>query len=247
MKTILSIAFACALVLAGCSKNEDQQAGKTTQTPTLDQARSPQLAMEAAQQKRAAAAPKGDKSVPLESYQDIKSGSQLAIAYYALEGTADYEKLAWALSNEYRYTQDEFKKRDIVNNLKPGVDREIAKAKENRYYRTGMGNQYNLGKYDFETKSFPLNTLQSPDASIYYNDASDYRLGFANWSKYQNLKVDDEVAARMIESLRSKMGSIKIVGYVFAAETELGKSRIVTEIMRMQIQDHSGRVLAEIQ
>jgi hypothetical protein len=203
--------------------------------------------MEAANQKRNASAPKGDKATPLESYQDLKSGRQLAIAYYALEGNADYEKLAKVLSDEYRFSNDEFKKRDIVNNLKPGIDREMAKAKEARYYRVEMGGEYSLGSYDFTTKSFPFNVLQSAEAVVYFRDTAGFDLGFMNWSKFQGLKVEDESAARMIESLRTKYGTLRIVGYVFAAETELGRSRIMGEIMRMQVQDKTGKVLAEIQ
>lgn len=237
----LTLIAAVVSLLAACSKNE--------QAPTMQDAMSGQKAQEVVQAKQVAAAPKGDKSLALSSYQSLNDGKQLMFAYYAAASEpVDYEKIAGVLApQKYTYETDEFKKRDALNALKPQIDAQVAKAKESKYYKTVIGNGNDIEKYDFETKSFVLKNVPSGNAYQYFTDAaSQFHYTFANGEAYKRVKVENEETARKIEGLRTKYGALEIVVYLFAGDTKIGETTLNAEIMRLQIVDKQGNVLLEL-
>lgn len=238
----LAIVTVGAALVFGCSKTDGNG-----QPVSLNDATSQRQVQQSVQAQQSAAAQKGDKSIPLSSYQLTKSGNDLMFAYLALTPPpVDYEKVAESLSRDYRNQNDEFKKRDILNSLKPGIDREIAKAKDNKYYYIDINTNPVLGKYDFQSKSFPVEAFDSPNAFRYFYDNSDYKLQFSNSQKYKNLVVLDEELARKLEGLRSKYNGLDLQVYYFANDTILGEKRLNAEIMKIQVVDAKGNVLAEM-
>lgn len=153
---------ACAaIVLSGCGKNDEQRPA------TLADAAAPTHAKAATPVAPKAAVARGDASTPLQNYQEIKSGKQLMYAFLATSTLPiDYEKIAGHVSSEFRYQQDEFKKRDMLNALKPAIEAEVGKAKQSRYYvmRIGNGSSGVVEKYDFAQKQFPLPDLKDSDS-----------------------------------------------------------------------------------
>lgn len=238
---VLTLITVAVSLLAACSKNE--------QAPTMQDAMSEHKVQEVVQIKQVAAAPKGDKSLALASYQSLSDGKQLMFAYYAAASEpVDYEKIASVLApQKYAYETDEFKKRDALNALKPQVDAAVAVAKESKYYKTVIGNGNDIDKYDFASKSFTLKNIPSGNAYRYFTDAaSDFHYTFANGENYKRLKVESEETARKIEGLRTKYGALEIVVYLFAGDTQIGEKTINAEIMRLQIIDKQGNVLLEL-
>lgn len=62
------------------------------------------------QAQKLAEAPKADKSIPLEQYQELTSGQQVMFSYLAnSDMPVDYDKSAQAISAEYRGQSDDFK------------------------------------------------------------------------------------------------------------------------------------------
>lgn len=244
-KTIICLACFFA-ILQGCSKSESPPAaspGVPAKPVSLQDATSTTQAAKAVEQAKTAAAPKADKSVSLDQYQGLNSGKQLLFAYLATSAMpVDYENVAAAISNEYRSQQDEFKKRDILNALKPGIDKEIAKAKENRYFFMDMEDQ--VAKYDFDAKAFPLPALANAESVRYFHDLSQYRLSLANQMNFAKLSVPDENQARTIETLRSKYAGLKTRVYFFVTETKLGETTVVGEVTKVHLLDNKGNVLA---
>ncbi len=240
MKKTITIIFCASAVLLGCSKNEQSN------TPiSLNDATSPTLAKKAVEEHKAEAAPKANKALPLEKYQEINSGKQLLFTYLGISAMpVDYEKIANSISGEYRSQSDEFKKRDILNALKPGVDKEISKAKDGRYFYMDFDGK--LEKYDFNTKSFIISDLTESGSYRYFYDLSEYKLSFINNADFNKMTVLDENQARSIESLRSKYQGIKVRVYFFAADTKLGESTVLGEITKIRATDGKGTLLAEI-
>ena len=234
---------ACAaIVLSGCGKNDEQRPA------TLADAAAPTQAKATTPVEPKAAVARGDASTPLQNYQEIKSGKQLMYAFLATSTLPiDYEKIAGHVSSEFRYQQDEFKKRDMLNALKPAIEAEVGKAKQSRYYvmRIGNGSSGVVEKYDFAQKQFPLPDLKDSDSYRYFNDVSDYKLGFSNARAFNSLNVPDENAARTIENLRSTYQPLSLLVYFFASETELGENKLKGEIMKVQLVDKQGTVLAQ--
>lgn len=69
--------------------------------------------------------PIAEAATPLSTYVNVDSGIQLAYLYYAVSGLpTDYEKLAEISSQDYRSTTDSFKKKDILDTLKPQIDQQ---------------------------------------------------------------------------------------------------------------------------
>lgn len=194
--------------------------------------------------------PIGDKAFPNEHYQSLNSGQQLMFAYLALKADPiNYERVAKMLSSEYNLEQDEFKRRDLMVSLKPAIDKNIEKAKQNKYYSIEIGERLLLQKYDFESKSFLIKSFTSDAYSRYFNDNTNYRLKFANASLFKNLVVLDENIARKIEALRllndERFASddLHVKVFVFANDTELGQPNIKAEIIRIQVLDKNGTSL----
>ena len=135
----------------------------------------------------------------------------------------------------------------MLNALKPAIEAEVGKAKQSRYYvmRIGNGSSGVVEKYDFAQKQFPLPDLKESDSYRYFNDVSDYKLGFSNARAFNSLNVPDENAARTIENLRSTYQPLSLLVYFFASETELGENKLKGEIMKVQLVDKQGTVLAQ--
>lgn len=244
-KTVFCIACIFAL-FQGCSKNEPPPvaaSGTPAKPVSLQDATSTTQAAKAVEQAKTSAAPKADVSVPLDRYQGLNSGKELMFVYLALSTMpVDYEKVARAISNDYRSQQDEFKKRDILNAMKPGIDKEIAKAKEQRYFYIDLNDQ--IDKYDFDAKSFPLPALANAESYRIFGDVGEYRLWLANQTNFSKFPVLNENQARNIENLRSKYAGLTSRVYFFAADTKLGESTVVGEVTKVRLLDNKGNVIA---
>lgn len=243
MKTISKItyvpAFVCAFALLfGCSKKDEAPV-------SLNDANSAATVQKAIEETKAAEAPKANKATPLEQYQELSGGKQLLFAHQALSNMpVDYEKIAESISDDYRRQSDDFKKRDILSALKPGIEKEISKAKESRYYYSDE--QATLSKYDFDLKNFGLGSMGEKDYYRYFTDISGYHYKYINGDKFNKIFVPDEAKARIIENLRTKYDGMKLRVYFFMADTELGKNNILVEITKIVLTDSKGTVLAEI-
>lgn len=242
MKQTLKPVYLAVLTLAlgACSNGE--------KTATLDKATSTQSAQEAIQQKQSNSVAKGDASVPMDRYVELSSGNQLMFTYLAIANLPiDYDKVAGVLSQKYRYENDEFKKRDLLAALKPQIDQEVSRAKEQRYYRMDIGDQSGIGKYDFDTKSFAINCVPEASGYRYFMDnAQEYHLSFSNGQAFRQLKVSDENLAREIEGLRSKYNTLVVEAYFFVNDSKIGQTEAIAQIMKLRISDRRGKVLAEI-
>lgn len=233
----LAVTSALALSLIACSKQEN--------APTLSDAKSPEAVKQEVQAQKLAEAPKADKSLPLEQYQELTSGQQVMFSYLAnSEMPIDYEKSAQAISTEYRGQTDDFKKRDLLNALKPRIDAEVAKAKSAKYFFVDFDAE--LDKYDFENKAFPLKNLRDSSTYWYFYDVNAYKYSFLNGASFSKLPVADETMARTIEGYRANYKKMTLRVYFYAASTKLGEPTLLGEIVRVRLNDGKGTQLSEI-
>lgn len=227
------------IALSACSKSDD----KAQVTP--DEKKSPPVEQKNVEEKKVSSVQKGDKSTALENYQELKSGNQIMFAVLAVDSMpVDYEAVANALSQKYKYENDEFKKKDMLGQLKLSIDKGIEKAKSNKYYFIEING--GLEKYDFESKSFGIPEFANADQYRYFNDNSDWTYSYSNPQAFKKIVVADESVARTIEGLRSKYQALRIAVYFYGNEVEIGKPRLNAEIMRVRISDRKGNLLVEM-
>ena len=233
------ITVSAVVALTACSKGDEKTQVNSNET------KSSQVTQKNEEEKKVPIVQKGDKSIPLENYQELKSGNQIMFAILAVDSMPiDYEVVANALSQKYKYENDEFKKKDMLGPLKMSIDAEIEKAKSNKYYYMEIDG--GLEKYDFESKSFGVPEFSNSVQYRYFNDNSAWTCSYSNPQNYRKLVVADESVARTIEGMRSKYQAIRISVYFYANEVEIGKPKLNAEIMRVKIADRKGNLLAEM-
>ncbi|WP_050463201.1 DUF4852 domain-containing protein [Herbaspirillum autotrophicum] len=241
--------FICPLIivaaivgLAGCKENA---VPANTAAPTLSDATSAKAAESAKQAVLEKARDKADKSVPLESYQELNSGNQLMYSYLALAGLpVDYRDIARSASVDYARSSDEFQKNDLLKALQPQIDAAIAKAGSQRYFKIVINDP--VQKYDFENKGFPVNSSVWENNSYrYFSDNSSYRLSFTNGAGFHYLLNVPEEVARNIEHLRGVYNSMNLVIYCFVQEADPASKMLKAEIVKIAVTDKKGAVLAQ--
>jgi len=169
-----------ALLIAACGNKESTD----NASPSLSDVTSSEAVKKAAESTMS----KGDPSKPLSEYREIKSGNDLMFLYQGmLNLPVDYDKIAEVYSDDYRITQDAFKKQDIISALKDRINGQIDAAKNSRYIVWVNSSPYSsiLQSYDMKNKSFTVKDWD-PESYWYWNDnASRYHLTFSNVPQFQ--------------------------------------------------------------
>jgi hypothetical protein len=189
---------------------------------------------------------KGDPSTPESQFVELNSGYQLATLFYALSGMPpDYDVLASAASEEYRTTSDEFRKRDLMQALRPKIDTQIAAYKDthNRYFRIVIADQLPLGHYDFNSRAFPVTTELGPDRYLYFNDASKYSISYSNGSAFQKFPVVEEQRAKQIEDMITKgqTWNGRATAYLFVQAADTTQNRVNAQILHVVLEQSGHR------
>ena len=228
-------------LLSGCSaqSNTPKPTGSRADSgPTLQQALSPQGQRAAA----IAALPQADTHVPPEQYLPISSGNQLMFLYYGLINLpVDYDKVAQAYSSEYRSTNDEFRKKDVVEALKPRIDAQIADSRQHRYF--AVETPAGLGHYDFTAKGFPVNGSLGGNTYGYFMDNGAYKYSFTNGEAFKLLPVPDEALARRIEDMVHRGIPMSLRLYAFAQDVDPNQQIVKSQIVTLKLLDNHGIAL----
>jgi len=235
----------CSGLLA-CSKSTSENNSTTGNGANVAENVAPNLT-EVAKQVQL---PQPDKSIPLNQYQVIDSGNTIMYSYYGLSKMPpDIDKLAVLLSNDYRSTQDQFKKQDILKVLEPKIKENIAAHASNRYFlwSTDDGAANIIDHYDFSRKVFPIKDQYWDGNNHYYwSDNSAYTMSFSAPDALHAFKVEDEATARRIEQMLTEYGrNAKLYVYVFAQDFDLNEKQLKTLVTAFELRDSKGNVLAK--
>ena len=242
----VSIAILAVLALSACKKDDTEASPEGASSPSglLGNATAEATAKAKAADAKASL-PQPDAAKPLAAYTELESGNQIMFLYVAASKLPpDYTKLASAYSKEFRDTSDAFRQNDLLQAIKPQLEQKIAQASADPYGWMEVDDA-RLGAYDFQRKGFPVGEFED-GRYRYFNDAYDYKIGWANYSQLAFAPVADEAIARQLESMRtgySNTPRLKI--YFFAQGADLDNERVNALVTHVQITDKSGRVLAE--
>lgn len=243
MRTLISSVVLMVSVagLSACSDNSNEAVAPAA---TLQNATSSQSIEAAKQAVLTESRPKADPATPASSYVAIDSGNQLMYRYLALSGLPlDYRDLATKISTEYSRSNDEFRKNDLLKALQPKIDASVAQARAQPYLKVDI--RQPIGKYDFEKNGFPVDSsLWESGSYRYFYDNSSYRLSFTNGESFRYLTNIPEETARNIERLRSVHDGLRMVVYGFAHSADVNKTTVQADIVRVELLDSKGNVLA---
>lgn len=237
-------AMLALVLLAGLAGCKDKAPADTAAAPNLADAATPAVVAERVKQQAQASLPKGDPNTPASSYVDVDSGNQIMFAYLSSAGMPiDYNEVAGSYSRDYMMASDEFKKNDLLKALKVKIDAGVAQAAQQRYVRLEISDS--IEKYDFEKKGFPLaSSVWEKGSYRYFNDNSNYKIGFNNGADFRYLGVPDEDKARLIEGLRSKYEDMRTVVYGYVQDADVSKKLVLAQILRIELLDKKGNLLA---
>lgn len=186
-------------------------------------------------------------STPIDQYRPISGGTDIVYLYYAKTGLPiPYEDLAPRISDEYRNTQDAFKKKEVLDALKLKIDANVEAFKKTDYIsfvEDGL-----LGHYDLNKKSFIVRGMPDQNDSKYTSFGM-YSVSFTNVSKFSGYKVDEVERAKEIEALVTKGGGVAVEKielhgnlYAFVQKANTDTKQIQVQIVRIQAQDEAGKV-----
>lgn len=250
MKTLthnLSLAVLLAgavLMNTACSKSETEQAEAEQKAADISDAQDSAAIKAAIQEKQAKNAPVGDPSVPLEQYEQLDGGNQLLATLISMKAVPlDYEEFAAKINQKYRSESDVFKKKDMMEILKPQIDQYVLQAATKRYVYTD--HNPNLSNFDFDSMSYTMNGLPGKGAEFYFYDNSDVKISYSNADVFEKLKLNEE-QARTIESLRAKYTRMTLRVYMYMNDHKLGEPVVKAQIMRAVLQGPKGEILATL-
>ncbi len=240
-----TVALAMLSALPACSKEDPAPASAAPVAPLRSPA-DPVALAQTAEAQRISRLAQPEPSVPVEQYVTLESGNQLMFAYYALSGLPiDHATAAQRMSREFRDTSDSFRKRDLLEALKPRIDASVAQAHNTPYMRLDIRGASLLSTYDFERKGFMVKALSDASSSRYFNDNSTYQIKFPNSESFALLPVEDEAQARKLEDMVSKYQSMELRVYAFANDTDTAQNVVKALITRIVVTDQRGQKLAE--
>lgn len=242
--TLMTAAALSLGLLSACGKKDTTPAA-AGDAPSLADAGNPETLKKAAEAQRVAALPQANPATPAEAYQTISSGNQLMYLYYAMSSMpADMGQIAETLSQDYRATQDQFKRQDILKALEPRVKAEIAAAGAHRYVIWEADNQL-IDHYDFERKRFPVREgFWKGNMRFFFHDNGRYQISFTGVEKLQSLPVADEAVAREIEDKVNKYGALTLRVYAFAQDADLNDKIVKSQVVKLELLDKKGKLLA---
>lgn len=252
-KHSITTALLMVLLMSACSKKEEASAQTDGAEKTSESADFIDPAAAAAnelmgenahQANTVSSASRFDPNKPFDTYPEIKGGQQLMFQYVAASGLPpDFSKLAEVFSQEYRRSNDSFRRNDLMQALKPQMEQLVAAAKAEPYGWLVV-NSPELGAYDFERKGFPIGSLQNHGVLHFNDEAYTYGITWSNAEQMAFAPVENETTAREIEANRSSYNKSPYVKVFFFSEgADLNGEDVKGRITQVQIVDRSGRIL----
>lgn len=248
-----AVSLLAATLLAACGKKEEPQVDAASmRRPSAGDVRVFQPASDPA----ASGLPTVQVD-PARTYQEVNSGVDLAYLYYALtEMPADYEKLAEEVSEDYRITTDSFKKKEILDALRPEIQAKIAALKAHPFVKVQIDTS-SLGHYDLVSQSFPVQGLPLDKGQyLSFVKGGSYRLAITNGADFRQLKVTDEARARAMEAIvtNGTPGSVIRNAYstpaemfLYAQAADKNTHVVQFQLVQVKLKDDKGALVGEIQ
>ncbi|QBY56020.1 DUF4852 domain-containing protein [Cupriavidus oxalaticus] len=245
----LAIAILAATLVAACGKKDEPQVDAASLRP-------PSGGDVKVFQPPAESAPSLPtvKVDPARAYHKATSGVDLAYLYFALTDIpVDFDALAADVSEEYRRTTDTFKKKEMLDALRPEIQSKIAALKANPFIVLQADSS--LGHYDLPSQSFPVKGLPLGPGEYLHFYGANYRVAISNGADFRQLKVADEGRARAMEAIVTNgvPGSVirnayptKAEMFLYAQAADKNTRVMQFQLVQLKLMDEKGELVGEI-
>jgi hypothetical protein len=153
------------------------------------------------------------KPIPPKKIEEIYLNNSNIILVYESRATnpVKNKKIVKYISKAHYDANDEFEKREILNKELKNLPNKLAKFKKHLKYE--IRTISNIGEYDFDTKSFPIdfsnnNFLTSSSDYMRYGD--EYVIKFTNANTISNIPIALEEAKRISQERLQRSRNIRI-------------------------------------
>lgn len=193
-----------------------------------------------------------DKTIPLSSYTELQSGSQIAVLYYFYaKAPLPAANLALSFDTDYQNTSDAFRREDLLKSLTPRYEAQQKTEAAFPYFKVRL--MASLGHYNAQTKSFPLLDLGvDGNSRLSMNDSSDYAIVPRGDARFNSIVPANEADARALEAKVSASGNnrlpINVDLYVKAADTLSYAARkdVVAKVVAIHVADQNDSPITDI-
>ncbi|GEM_PF-3118856 len=175
--------------------------------------------------------------LPCAASRTISYNPSLLFLYQALSGTIDYNFDASVISCDYSLAQDEFKRQDLMSELKPRIDSEVSGMSKRRYF--SFVALVTIDQYDFAQRAFPIHGLNQffnfwiahrPGKNFFPN--KNVRVRATNADNFSSYRVSDEATARQLNRKIVQMPRKEAKLYVFALSLDDQPDTIDAQIVK---------------
>lgn len=190
------------------------------------------------------------KSVSKELYKKIETKSDLIYYYHAKSnGPIPYEDIANTEYSDYSNQSDVFKKKEILDRIKPEIDSNISGRKNDNYVSFQF--ESSLSHFDMKSETFNLTDITLGDGYyISFNGDWKYKALMNGDKSLLSLKAKSLEDAKAIESTfkgESKRVSVKFYGQIMKAGEMNNSKNLVVEVTGFEVYDigSSGRPVSK--
>lgn len=137
-------------------------------------------------------------------FMPLESQVELMALYYNISALPlPTERMAEALSNDYRETRNSFQRQELLNALEPRITQLMRTWQNQRCIQ--MKSRVQLGHFDLKNNLFPIYGLEA--SSMLALDNSNYALMLNSTRNIHQYQPETQQQAREIEEVISKNGA----------------------------------------
>lgn len=138
--------------------------------------------------------------------------------------------LAEIISTDYRSARDEFTRHDLLQEIKPVIEKRMAEGQQTKQVVLRIGGT--LGDYDFDKNAFPTGFSDATYIPFGYL----YAVNFTNASQIDFLPVEMSSARTLAGELRkSRRAVFSIYGDIDSVSEEELKSFVTSKVVKVKI------------
>lgn len=190
--------------------------------------------------------------VAIGEYKKIQSNAELIYLYYAKANEPiSYEEIAKIHFSDYANQSDVFKKKEVLERVKPIIDQNIQSQKNNNYVWVDM--EMSLEHFDMKSERFNIHDYSFGDGSYFYFTDGDnkYKVLMNGNNGLLSLKPKSIDDAKEIESSfkgEYKRVSVRFYGQVMKAAEMKQSKYVVVDITGLEVVDigTSGRPTSKV-